>query len=129
MGQPEINSGIPSVTGPWIMKQMLGLSRTIELTLTGRLMSAEEAHTLGLIHHIVPQEQVLPKAFEIARELAAKPPVAMRLNKQRFCETTEASFDETISAGRRIQKAAYATGEPARMMEEFFKKRGHTIIK
>ncbi|MBX4378163.1 enoyl-CoA hydratase/isomerase family protein, partial [Mycobacterium tuberculosis] len=46
MGQPEINSGIPSVTGPWIMKQMLGLSRTIELTLTGRMMSAAEAHQL-----------------------------------------------------------------------------------
>lgn len=129
MGQPEINSGIPSVTGPWIMKQMLGLSRTIELTLTGRMMSAEEAHGLGLIHHLVAADQVMPKALEIARELAAKPPVAMRLDKQRFCEITEPGFVDAIAAGRRIQKAAYATGEPARMMEEFFRKRGRDIAK
>jgi len=127
MGQPEINSGIPSVTGPWIMKQMLGLSRTIELTLTGRMMSADEAHQLGLIHHLVAANQVMPKAMEIARELAAKPPVAMRLDKQRFFEMSEPSFIETISAGRRIQSEAYGTGEPARMMEEFFRKRGRTI--
>ena len=59
MGQPEINAGIASVTGPWIMNLMLGMSRTIELTLTGRLMDAEEACRLGLIHHLVDAAQVL----------------------------------------------------------------------
>lgn len=44
MGQPEINSGIASSLGPWIMREMLGLSRTTELVLTGRMMSGEEAH-------------------------------------------------------------------------------------
>lgn len=127
MGQPEINAGIPSVTGPWIMKQMLGLSRTIELTLTGRMMEAEECHRIGLIHHLVAADQVMPKAMEIARDLAAKPPVAMRLDKQRFCEMSESGFHEAISAGRRIQVEAYSTGEPARMMEEFFRKRGRSI--
>jgi len=129
MGQPEINSGIPSVTGPWIMKQMLGISRTIELTLTGRMMTAEEAHGLGLIHHLVPADQVMAKTLEIARELAGKPPVCMRLDKQRFAEMSEDGFNEAIAAGRRIQKEAYASGEPARMMEEFFRKRGRNIGK
>ena len=50
MGQPEINSGIASITGPWIMREMLGLSRTVELTLSGRLMKADEALGLGAIH-------------------------------------------------------------------------------
>ena len=44
LGQPEINSGIASVTGPWIMKEMLGLSRTVELTLMGRMMDAQECY-------------------------------------------------------------------------------------
>lgn len=123
MGQPEINSGIASVTGPWIMKEMLGLSRTIELTLTGRLMEAEECRHIGLLHHIVPSAQVMSKSLEIAHELAAKPPVAMRLDKQRFKEVTEASFRDAIDAGIRIQAESYASGEPARMMEAFFQKR------
>ena len=53
MGQPEIDAGIPSILGPWIMQDMLGRSRTIELVLTGRLMEAAEAHAVGLIHHLV----------------------------------------------------------------------------
>lgn len=125
MGQPEINSGIASVTGPWIMREMLGLSRTIELTLTGRLMDADECHRVGLLHHVVPPEQVMPTALDIARQLAAKPPVALRLDKQRFKEMTEAGFRDAIEAGIRHQAESYASGEPARMMEEFFRKRAN----
>jgi len=123
MGQPEINSGVASVTGPWIMREMLGMSRTIELTLTGRLMDAEECHHIGLLHHVVPADQVLAKAMEIGRDLATKPPVALRLDKQRFKEMTEAGFRDAIQAGIRIQAESYASGEPARVMEEFFRKR------
>ncbi|MGF6774091.1 enoyl-CoA hydratase/carnithine racemase [Paraburkholderia sp. GAS199] len=123
MGQPEINAGIASTTGPWIMNSMLGMSRTIELTLTGRLMDAEECKQIGLIHHLVPQDKVFEKALEIATDLANKPPVAMRLDKQRFREMTEEGFQSCIEAGIRIQREAYDSGEPARMMEEFFRKR------
>ena len=123
MGQPEINAGIASTTGPWIMNSMLGMSRTIELTLTGRLMDAEECHRIGLIHHLVPAAEVFAKALEIAEALAAKPPVAMRLDKQRFREMTEAGFQDSIEAGTRIQREAYESGEPARMMEAFFQQR------
>ncbi|MCC7281503.1 MAG: enoyl-CoA hydratase/isomerase family protein, partial [Acetobacteraceae bacterium] len=50
MGQPEINSGIASTTGPWIMREMIGLARTIDLTLSGRMMDAAEAERIGLIN-------------------------------------------------------------------------------
>ena len=127
MGQPEINSGIASITGPWIMNMMLGMSRTIELTLTGRLMDAEECHRIGLIHHLVPAEQVMPRTLEIARELAAKPSVALRLDKLRFKEMSEAAFRETIDAAIRHHRVSYSTGEPQRMMEEFFRVRGNKV--
>lgn len=120
MGQPEINSGIASTLGPWLMNQMLGLSRTIELTLTGRMMEGDECHRIGLIHHLVSADQVAAKAREVAAELAAKPPVAMALNKRRFAEMTDAGFKDAVAAGSRNQKEAYASGEPQRMMEEFF---------
>jgi enoyl-CoA hydratase/carnithine racemase len=106
------------------MKEMLGISRTIELTLTGRLMDGEECYRIGLVHHLVPEDQVMSKALEVAEQLAAKPPIAMRLDKQRFREMTEATFQSSLEAGRRIQAESYASGEPARMMEEFFRKRG-----
>lgn len=123
MGQPEINSGIASVTGPWIMREMIGIARTIDLTLTGRMMDADECFRIGLINRIVAKETVMEAALALATELAGKPPVAMRLNKARFREVTEDSFRECLKAGIRNQREAYATGEPARMMEEFLAKR------
>lgn len=123
MGQPEINSGIASTTGPWIMREHLGLARTIDLTLTGRMMDAEECHRIGLINRLVPPARVMAEALALANELAAKPPIAMRLDRQRFREMTEPGFRDALAAGVRIQREAYGTGEPARMMEQFLAKR------
>jgi enoyl-CoA hydratase/carnithine racemase len=124
MGQPEINSGIVSATGFWIMREMLGLSRAIEMVLTGRLASAAEAHGLGLIHHLVPAGEVRAKALAVAAELASKPPLAFKLNKQRFCAATQAGFDETFEAARLIHRHAFEAGEPQRVMEQFLAKGG-----
>jgi len=120
MGQPEINSGIASTTGPWIMREMIGLARTIDLTLTGRMMDAEECRSIGLVNKVVPQDKVMAESLALGAELAAKPPVAMRLNKKRFREVTEPGFRDCLEAGIRIQRESFATGEPARMMEQFF---------
>lgn len=123
MGQTEINSGIASITGPWIMREMLGLSRTIELTLTGRLMDAEECFRIGLIHKLVSQEDLMGEAINTAKALGGKPAVAMRIIKQRFREMTEAGFQETIDAAVRWHREAYASGEPQAVMQQFLKKR------
>jgi hypothetical protein len=65
----------------------------------------------------------MSKAREVARELAGKPPIAMRLNKARFRAVTEAGFREAIAAGIVVQRESYASGEPVRMMEAFFRER------
>ena len=129
MGQPEINSGIASITGPWIMKEMLGMSRTIELTLTGRMMAMEECQRIGLVHHVVPRHDVLPKALAVAGELASKAPLAMKLDRAWFADMTEAAFRHTIDAAIRSHRQAYASGEPAEKMKAFMAERGHTLGK
>ena len=123
MGQPEINSGITSVSGPWIMYDRIGRSRAIELTLRGRMMDGAEAHDIGLIHYLVPQAEVMAKAMEVAKLLAAKAPLAMKLTKQRFREMTEVGFEDAMSANRRINAENYASGEPQEAMREFFEER------
>ncbi len=123
MGQPEINSGIPSTLGPWLMWDMLGRSRTTELTLTGRLMDGVECRDLGIIHHLVPLEGVMERAMTVARELGAKPPLAMRLTKRRLREMTQAGFEDAERAGALVQREAFSAGEPQAMMERFFAER------
>lgn len=124
MGQPEINSGIPSVLGPMLMQSRIGLSRTVEMVLAGRMMDAEEAHAIGLIHHLVSgYDEVMPKAREVAAMLADKPPIAMRLTKRRFREATQDAYEEAFAAGAAIQNEAYASGEPQESMRRFFAER------
>lgn len=123
MGQPEINSGIPSTTGPWIMREIIGLAHTIDLTLTGRMVDADECLRMGLLSRVVPRERVMQEAVALAEYLAAKPPNAMRLNRQRFREMTAAGFRDALTAGIRIQRESYASGEPARMMQQFLDRR------
>jgi enoyl-CoA hydratase len=123
MGQPEINSGIASTTGPWIMREIMGLAHAIDLTLTGRMMDADECVRVGVLSRLVPREEVMAASLRIAQDLASKPPVAMRLNRARFREVTQAGLQDALAAGVRNQREAYATGEPARMMEAFLAQR------
>ncbi len=119
MGQPEINSGIATVTGSWIMREFIGTARTIDLTLTGRMLEAEEAFSFGLISRLVDEDKVQSEALALAEFLAEKPPGAMRLNRKRFAELTQEGFDDAMTSGVRIQREAYASGEPQAMMEKF----------
>lgn len=123
MGQPEIDSGIPSVLGPMLMLPRLGLSRTVELTLTGRMMEGKECRDIGLIHHLVEPHQVMAKSRELAELLGSKPPMAMRLNKRRIREMTQAAFDEAFEQGAEIEAEAFAAGEPQAQMKKFFDER------
>ena len=124
MGQPEINSGIPSIMGPWLMAERIGLSRTVELALTGRMMDGPECHRIGVMQYLVKPEEVMPKAMAIARHLAAKPSIAMKLNKERFREVTQPAFDDSYRAAKRYSGEAYASGEPQRYTAKFFENRG-----
>ena len=121
MGQAEINSGIPSITGPMLMLPRIGLSRTVELTLTGRMMDAGECHAIGLIHYLVERpSELMEKTRELAQMMAAKPPIAMRLTKARFRQVTQAAFEEAFANGGAYQAEAFQSGEPQAAMRAFF---------
>lgn len=120
MGQPEINSGMPSIFGTYLVATYLGLSRTVEMVLSGRLMTAAEALAAGVIHEIVAPEAVLSTAVERATALAAQPPGAVAKTKAWIRAMTESGYRDAFRAARKIQRDAFATGEPQRMMEQFF---------
>ncbi len=122
MGQPEINSGITTSTGSWIMAPMIGLSRTIELTLTGRMMDGEECYRIGLLHRLVSRKDVMKEALKAAKELGSKPPIAMRLTKDRFREMTEESFQEVLKAAVRMNRESFGSGEPQAVARKFLDK-------
>ncbi|PSK99893.1 enoyl-CoA hydratase/carnithine racemase [Murinocardiopsis flavida] len=123
MGQPEVRSGIPSITGIWAMWDILGKAKTIEFTLTGELVDGAEAHRLGLLTALVPADAVLEEAVALAGRLAELPPGAVALTKSRLRAIDDAALEESIDAAKEVHRAAYATGEPQREMRRFLEKR------
>tara|TARA_B100001113_G_scaffold131545_1_gene107581 strand:+ start:683 stop:1339 length:657 start_codon:yes stop_codon:yes gene_type:complete len=71
-GQVEINSGVVSIIGPWIIEKVLGFSNCVELCLTGKLISGEEAKIKGIIHHFTNKKDVLKKSIKIAQRFVLK---------------------------------------------------------
>jgi enoyl-CoA hydratase len=122
MGQPEINAGIASITGPWIMREILGLSRTTELVLSGRIISGEEAFQYGMLHALVSKEQVFERAMTIAEELSNKAPLAMKLNKNWLREMTQDGFDHAFEHALEAHSISYQSGEPQRTSAKFLSK-------
>ncbi|MFC9614567.1 enoyl-CoA hydratase/isomerase family protein [Streptomyces sp. NPDC056938] len=119
MGQPEVLSGIPSITGIWAMSGILGRARTAEFALTGRLVDGTEALRLGLLSRLVAEDEVKAAALAEAARLAELPPGAVALTKGRLRELDDAGLDDAIEAAKKVHVAAYATGEPQREMARF----------
>lgn len=123
MGQPEVRSGIPSVTGMYLTGQAVGSSRMLELMLSARLMEIDELTSVGLVHHVVPQEQVLSRAIEVVHEIAAQPSVAVRLTKERYRAQMLPGLRDAFEAAGDIDRRAWASGQPQQVMREFFESR------
>jgi enoyl-CoA hydratase/carnithine racemase len=70
------------VTGIWLLPQIVGRARATELLLTGQIIDATEAERLGLVSRVVAAGDLMPTANEIARSIAANPPLAVRAIKQ-----------------------------------------------
>src|SRR5262249_27797827 len=82
-GQPEINIGvIPGAGGTQRLTRAIGKFRAMEMILTGRHMSAREACAAGLVTRVVPNEVCLQEAIALARDIAQKAPIAVRLAKE-----------------------------------------------
>jgi len=120
IGQPEIRAGLASIVGTYLMSLQLPLSLNQQLSLAGELLGGERAHELGLINHFEPQAEVLEGAIARARELARLPAAAYAATKARLRELTQLGFDDALAAAQRAQVKLYASGEPQRVMREFF---------
>ena len=122
MGQVEINSGIVSVTGPWIIKKVLNFSTSVELTLTGKLVNGKQALDMGIIHHLTNSNNLMKLSMKVAKKLAEKPENAMRITKRRFWEVFKIGMDEAFQSAKKYHKISFESGEPQQTTKNFLKK-------
>lgn len=119
MGQPEVAAGMASVIGVVPMLRALGLSRTLGLSLTSRLLDAEICLQAGLLTEIAPDDRLIDCAAAAARRMTAMPPIALKLTKRRIAEVTQPAFDDAIRTAAEFARQSYTAGEPQAAADAF----------
>jgi enoyl-CoA hydratase len=123
-GQPEINLGVlPGAGGTQRLTRAVGKSVAMDMILTGRRLSAREALAFGLVARVVAREAWLDEAKRVARELAAKGPIAVRLAKEAVDKAFEAPLAVGIEFERRAFYLARASDDATEGLTAFVEKR------
>jgi enoyl-CoA hydratase len=127
-GQPEINLGIiPGGGGTQRLVRAIGKARAMELILTGRMLTAEEAFAAGLVTMVVPVELYLSEAVRLGHEIASKPPLAVQMAKEAVLKAFDTNLETGLDFERRSFNLLFATDDRREGMRAFLEKRKPTF--
>lgn len=123
-GQPEIKLGtIPGAGGTQRLTKAIGKAKAMELILTGRFLSAQEAHFYGLVNKVVPVEMYMHEAVELAKEIAQMSSIAVQLAKEAINRSFETQLDEGLMFERKNFYLTFASEDQKEGMKAFMEKR------
>ncbi len=123
-GQPEVNLGVmPGAGGTQRLTRLVGKARALEILLTGDPITAEEAYRIGLVNRVVPTEACLDEALRLARRIAEKPPMAVRLIKEAVYKALDTTLQDGMEYERNCFYLLFATEDKAEGMRAFLEKR------
>jgi len=123
-GQPEINLGIiPGAGGTQRWPRAAGKYVAMEAMLTGAPISAQRAYEVGLVNKVVPAEMTIDVARRLARQIAEKPPLAVRMAKEAVQKAFETPLSEGLAAERKSFYFLFATEDQKEGMHAFLEKR------
>ncbi|MDI3316344.1 MAG: enoyl-CoA hydratase-related protein [Bacillota bacterium] len=124
LGQPEIQLGIiPGAGGTQRLPRRIGRYRAGEWILTGARYSAREALEAGLVNRLVPDDQLLEAARELARTIASRPRQAVRAAKEALRAAEELPLEEGLRLEQHLFQALFATADQREGMQAFLEKR------
>jgi enoyl-CoA hydratase len=123
-GQPEIKIGvIPGAGGTQRLTKAIGKAKAMELVLTGRFLSAEEALSYQLINKIVPVEMYLAEAIALAKEISQMSPIATQLAKEAVNRSFETHLEEGLQFERKNFYLTFSSEDQKEGMKAFIEKR------
>jgi enoyl-CoA hydratase len=127
-GQPEVNLGIiPGAGGTQRLTRTVGKYVAMELVLTGRRIKADEAKAIGLAAHVYPAATYLDEAKALARTIAEKPPVAVRLATEAIDLALNSGLDAGLEFERKAFYLLFATEDKKEGVDAFVNKRKPTF--
>ena len=124
LGLPEVKVGIlPGGGGTQKLARLVGRQRAMLLIMTGRMFDAAEALNMGVVGEVAPTGQALPRAIEIAREIAAMPPISILQIKEIVNAGVNAPLDTALMLERKAFQLQFATRDQKEGMRAFMEKR------
>jgi len=127
-GQPEVNVGImPGAGGTQRLIRAVGKYRAMEMILTGKSITADEAHRIGLVNRVVPAVSLMVEARKIANEIASKPPISIQAAKEAILKAQDTPLEVGLEFERKSFYTLFATEDAKEGMKAFLEKRKPTF--
>jgi enoyl-CoA hydratase len=124
LGLPEVKVGIlPGAGGTQKLARLVGRHRAMLLIMTGRVFGAAEALGMGVVSEVAPSGQALQRALDVAREIAAMPPISIMQIKEVVNAGLNAPLDTALMLERKAFQLQFATRDQKEGMRDFLEKR------
>jgi len=122
-GYTEVRIGfIPAIVSVFLIRQ-IGEKRARDLLLTGRIVGAEEARTLGLVNEIVPADKLMDRARELAAQLIENSPISLTYTKRLLRERSATELDRELELAIEENARIRSTGDFREGLSAFLEKR------
>ena len=109
--------------GAWLLPRVIGLSRAAEMSFTGDMIDAQTALAWNLVSRVVPHEDLMSAANELADRIAANAPQAVRMTKRLMREGMHSRLDTALELSAGFQALAHKTAEHREAVSAFKEKR------
>jgi len=128
-GQTEINIGIiPGGGGTQRLPRLIGVCKAKELIYTGDIISAEEAFRLGLVNRIVPMDELMPAAKELAKKIATKSTAALKLAKTAINRGMQTNLESGLKYEYELYSLALSLEDKVEGVNAFLEKRAPKFV-
>ncbi|MBA2352548.1 MAG: enoyl-CoA hydratase-related protein [Burkholderiales bacterium] len=123
-GQPEVNLGIMAGWGgTQRLTRLIGRARAMELLVSGRQVRADEAMQIGLANHVYPKDELLEQGLALARTIAAKGPLAVRLTKRAVQRGQDLDLENACILESQLFALCFSSADQKEGMAAFVEKR------
>jgi len=128
-GQPEINLGIiPGWGGTQRLARATNIGYAKELILSGRMVDSDEAFERGLVQHVYPLEELMPRTMELAQQMATKSPVALYYAKESTNRALHGDIGGNLVHEADLYSLMFSTDDAKEGLRAFVEKRKPTFI-
>jgi len=117
--QPEVGGGFPAPVGTQLMPRLIGIPRALELQLTGRPVYADEAERIGLVTRACDPDQLMPAALAFAKDLAARPPLAVTLIRRCVYEGSQMPVADGLALAFELFQEGIKSDEAFEIMRAY----------